>query len=164
MYLYSTELDEKRRTTLVCDKIMWFDSNRDLPCRSPKDIWRMCTDVLHLDRKANEYVWALFFDCRGALIGLSEISHGSVSQTFLTPREVYIKALLAGAVSVALVHNHPSGDISPSTEDCIATERIARAGNIVGVNLTDHLIIGKNGYYSFKEYEPERLEVQHECL
>ena len=71
--------------------------------------------------------------------------------SFLMPREVYIRALLSGAVAIVLAHNRPSGDTIPSDEDIHATERIGKAGELLGVELLDHIIIGSDGYCSLKD-------------
>lgn len=79
-----------------------------------------------------------------------EISHGNVNSSVVSPREVFQKALLANAVSIILMHNHPSGDTKPSREDIEVTKRLVEAGKIVGVQVLDHLIIGDD-YCSLKE-------------
>ena len=68
-------------------------------------------------------------------------------------RELFVEALRRDAVSIILLHNHPSGDPSPSREDVLITERIFRAGELIGIELLDHIIIGNNCYISFRESE-----------
>lgn len=79
------------------------------------------------------------------------ISKGTVNATLITPRELYIRALLTGAVQVILCHNHPSGNVMPSDEDIEVTNRVKKAGDLVEVKLADHIIIAGDSYYSFKE-------------
>ena len=79
------------------------------------------------------------------------LSRGTVNSTLITPREVFMEALKFHAVSVILVHNHPSGDPTPSECDKKITERIYRSGEILGVKLLDHVVIGDQRYISFKE-------------
>ena len=79
-----------------------------------------------------------------------EISHGTVNASLVTPREVFQKALLANAVSIILMHNHPSGDCTASRQDVEITKRLAEAGKIVGVEVLDHIIVGDR-YSSLKE-------------
>jgi len=67
------------------------------------------------------------------------------------PREIFIRALLSGAVGIIIIHNHPSSDITPSSQDLLVTEKIAQAGKMIGVELLDHIIIGGNEYCSLKE-------------
>lgn len=84
-------------------------------------------------------------------IGENEISKGTVNQTIAMPREVFKKAIEMNASSIILAHNHPSGDTTPSHEDQILTKRMVEAGDILGINVLDHFVIGHNKYYSFKE-------------
>ena len=82
---------------------------------------------------------------------LQVISIGSISVSIVHPREVFKVAILSNAYSILLAHNHPSGDTTPSQEDIKITKRIKSASEIMGIPLLDHLIIGCDGYYSFKE-------------
>jgi DNA repair protein RadC len=79
-----------------------------------------------------------------------EISHGSVNSSVVGVREIFQKALLANAVNIIMVHNHPSGDCTPSREDVEITKRMVEAGKILGVGVLDHLVIGER-YCSLKE-------------
>lgn len=91
-------------------------------------------------------------DARGKLIGYEEISKGELTQTTVTPRQVFTPALLANAASVFVAHNHPSGDPTPSVDDTGLTMRLKDAGKLLGVKLVDHVIIaaGDEGkYYSY---------------
>lgn len=86
------------------------------------------------------------------LIAYHQLSRGTLNTTSVHPREVCQAALLANAASIVLVHNHPSGDPTPSVDDVAVTTRVRDAGKILGVELLDHIIIGHEGrYYSFKE-------------
>lgn len=87
------------------------------------------------------------------LTSVFEISHGTVKMSVVSPREVFQKALLANAVGIVLLHNHPSGDCTPSKQDINVTKRLMEAGDIIGVNVLDHLVIGRPGYFSLKENE-----------
>lgn len=100
---------------------------------------------------AEEYVYILCLDTKGHLTGLFEATHGTVNCSLFSPREVMQKALLLGAVSIVVTHNHPSGDPTPSADDISATNRIRQAGEIVGVNVIDHIITGSltGSRYSF---------------
>ncbi len=93
----------------------------------------------------------LLLDNRLSLIGEHIISIGTVNCALLSSREIYIKALENNAVNIMLLHNHPSGDCTPSSEDISVTEKIRLAGEVVGIPLTDHIIIGDGIYYSMKE-------------
>ena len=75
-----------------------------------------------------------------------------MNASLVSVREIMIEALRHRAVNLILIHNHPSGDPSPSEEDTVVTEKVAEAGELVGITLSDHIIIGDNTYYSFKEW------------
>ena len=90
-------------------------------------------------------------DGKNHLLGEQMLSRGTVNSTLITPREVFMEALKFHAVSVILVHNHPSGDPTPSVFYKNITERIYRSGEILGVKLLDHVVIGDQRYISFKE-------------
>ena len=85
------------------------------------------------------------------IIGESNISKGTVNASLISPRELFIEALEYGAVSIILLHNHPSGDPTPSSEDVLLTKRVKTAGDLIGIELLDHIIIGNNCYISFAE-------------
>ena len=96
-------------------------------------------------------MYMLCFNTKLVLIGVFEISHGNVNSSIVGTREVMQKALLANAVSIILMHNHPSGDCTPSKPDIDVTKKAIEAGKIVGVDVLDHLIIGRDKYCSLKE-------------
>ena len=91
-----------------------------------------------LDREA---CVAVVLDTRHRALGADLVSLGSLDHTFMSPREVYRLALLANAAAVVVAHNHPSGDVTPSGDDVRVTTRLARAGELVGVDLLDHLVV-----------------------
>ena len=101
--------------------------------------------------KEQEELHVMFFNNRQAMIQEVLVSRGSVNASLATPREILIEALRYRAVNMVLVHNHPSGDPSPSREDVTFTKRVRMAGEMVGIGLLDHIIIGDNLYLSLKE-------------
>lgn len=116
---------------------------------NPKDVATYYMESMrHL---AKERLLALYFDGAGRLIGESIISEGIVNKTLISPREVFLKALEFKAVYFMLIHNHPSGNSSPSRDDISVTEEIELLGNIMNIPLLDHLIIGDREYVSFLE-------------
>ena len=98
-----------------------------------------------------EIVIVLCLSSKGRLLGKKMVSRGSVNAAFLDPREIYKEALSRRAASIILLHNHPSGDPSPSAEDIEITNRIAQAGELIGIPLLDHLIIGDRSYISMRQ-------------
>jgi DNA repair protein RadC len=94
---------------------------------------------------------ALLVDSRERLIAEIEVSRGSLNQSLVHPREVFAPALRESAAAILVAHNHPSGDAEPSPEDHEVTRRLVRAGELLGVHVLDHLVIGGAGYTSFAE-------------
>jgi DNA repair protein RadC len=112
-------------------------------------------DIFHLLKKelfnqTKEYLYLLSLDSRNKVISKDLISVGTVNETLIHPREVFRTALAKNAVSIALAHNHPSDDPTPSTEDIKVTGRIAGVGVEIGINLIDHVIICNSDFTSIK--------------
>ena len=103
-------------------------------------------------RHANqEQMKLLLLNTKSRLIGETDISKGTVNSAVISPRELFVEALQKNAVSIVLLHNHPSGDPTPSKEDVLITRRIQEAGRLIGVELLDHIVIGDNCYVSLRE-------------
>lgn len=116
---------------------------------TPKEMYGfMRRRARRLDR---ECVWRIDLDTRQQVLGWELVSVGTLSASLIHPREIFKGALLNNAAGIALAHNHPSGDSSPSAEDREATRRVQRAGELLGVPLIDHLIIADTSYFSFRE-------------
>ena len=103
-----------------------------------------------LKGKKKEHFLALLLDTRNRLIKVAEISVGSLDSSIVHPREVFKEAISATAASVVFVHNHPSGDPTASEDDIGLSKRLAEAGEIVGIDVLDHIIIGDKNYLSLK--------------
>ncbi|MDP2731212.1 MAG: DNA repair protein RadC [Dehalococcoidales bacterium] len=103
-----------------------------------------------LEGKKKEYFLVILLDTRGQLIKTAEVSMGSLDSSIVHPREVFKEAISASAASVIFVHNHPSGDPKPSEDDIGLTGRLARAGEIIGIDVLDHIIIGNKKFLSLK--------------
>lgn len=98
-----------------------------------------------------EYFTVLLLDGKNRIIREEQISEGSLNQSIVHPREVFNPAVKESAAAVILVHNHPSGDPAPSREDREITRRLKEAGEIMGIRVLDHIIIGDGSYFSFVE-------------
>ena len=98
-----------------------------------------------------EFMKLLMLNTKSMLIGETDISKGTVNASLISPRELFIEALEKEAVSIILIHNHPSGDPTPSSQDILLTKRVKDAGSLIGIELLDHIIIGNNCYKSFAE-------------
>lgn len=101
--------------------------------------------------KEKEELRAVFLDTKGHLLKETTLSVGTVNEACISPREIFLEALRNQAVGMILLHNHPSGDPEPSGEDILMTKRVAEAGNLIGISLLDHIVIGDNRYISLKE-------------
>lgn len=101
--------------------------------------------------KSKEELKVLMLDSKSGLIAAETVSMGTVNFAVASPREIFLEALRYQAVSIILMHNHPSGDPSPSHNDILCTRRIREAGELIGISLVDHIIIGDNKYMSFSE-------------
>jgi len=103
-----------------------------------------------LKGKKKEHFLALLLDTRNQLIKVAEISVGSLDTSIVHPREVFKEAISASAASVIFVHNHPSGDPEASEDDIKLTKRLAQAGEVMGIEILDHVVIGDKKHLSLK--------------
>lgn len=104
-----------------------------------------------LRHENREKLLLAMFDTKNHFLGDEVLSVGTVNSSLVSPREIYLKALDRQAVNIIILHNHPSGDATPSSEDKRITSRVAECGRMLGVNLADHIIIGDGSYTSFRE-------------
>ena len=116
--------------------------------KTPEDVAVLVRS--RLKEKKKEYFLAVLLDTRNQLIKVAEISVGSLDSSIVHPREVFKEAISATAAAVIFVHNHPSGDTEASEDDIKLTKRLAEAGEIVGIDVLDHIIIGGESYISLK--------------
>ena len=107
-------------------------------------------DMRHLTQ---EQMKLLMLDTKSKLIFEMDMSKGTVNAALISPRELFIEALKRNAVSIILLHNHPSGDPVPSENDILFTNQVKKSGDLIGINLLDHIIIGDNCYKSFAEMQ-----------
>lgn len=104
-----------------------------------------------LRHKDTECVVVVCLDAKGRMIEEKKLSDGSVRMSLISPRQIFLEALHAKAVNIILVHNHPSGDPTPSRYDKELTQNLYKLGEMMDILLLDHIIIGDNSYFSFKE-------------
>jgi DNA repair protein RadC len=149
MIKYKTKLTENRRVALEKE----ISVNRpDIVgiIRSPEDASNVAKGFIQLHENPEEHLYMICMNTKNRIIGVFEISHGNANSSIVGVREIFQKALLANAMSIIVMHNHPSGDTTPGREDIEVTKRIAEAGKIIGIELLDHIIVGDN-YCSLKE-------------
>ena len=99
-----------------------------------------------------EHFMALLLDGKNRIISRAQISEGSLNQSIVHPREVFNAAVRQSAAAMILLHNHPTGDPAPSPEDLEVTRRLSEAGELMGIRVLDHIIIGEDAFYSFAEH------------
>jgi len=138
------------KTVISEDKPVKFKCSEDVA--QSKFIQGLFTD----SNNDKEKMYIVLLNVKNNIIGYSLISMGSLTSSIVHPREVLKPAILASAASIIMVHNHPSGDPEPSTDDIEITDRINKALKIIGINLLDHIILGFEadefkGYYSFRQ-------------
>lgn len=113
---------------------------------TPEDVVDLCAVQLRgLDR---EHFWSLALNIKNRLLKMSEVSVGSLNASIVHPRELFKDAVKASAASVVVVHNHPSGDATPSGADIQLTRRLVKAGDILGIDVLDHVVIGDGGEFA----------------
>lgn len=123
----------------------------DRKMNSPEQVYKLAKYFLRLPEQTEEYLYMVCMNTKLEMTSVFELSHGNVNSSVVGIREMFQKALLANAVSVIVMHNHPSGDPTPSREDIAITQRMQEAGKIIGVDVLDHLIIGDGRFCSLKE-------------
>lgn len=141
--------------TKICEIIACFELGKRLlkgkKARiylTPKEVWEELKDIR--DNKKEHFV-IFYLDSRNQEIKREIISVGSLNANLVHPREVFEPAVRNLAAQIILAHNHPSGDPEPSEDDLTITKRLVEAGKIMGIEVVDHIIVVKNGFFSFKE-------------
>lgn len=148
----------KYKTKLTEDKKAVLEKEVSVNCpeverkmNSPENAARLGRYCLHLHEETEEYLYMICLNTKLNMTSVFELSHGNVNSSVVGIREMFQKALLANAVNIIVMHNHPSGDPTPSREDIEVTKRMKEAGKLLGVDVLDHIIIGDNRYTSLKE-------------
>jgi len=117
--------------------------------RSSRDVVELVGDTMRLYEE--ERFAILLLDTKNRLIRQETVSIGTLNASLVHPREVFRSAIRASSAAVIVCHNHPTGDCRPSREDFETTRRIREAGELVGIRLLDHIIMGDGDHYSFKD-------------
>ena len=133
---------------LISQRIVY----KEEPIKSPGDAARLLgNEIKDYDR---EVLCVLNLDEHGVVQNANIVSMGTVNQTISSPREIFKSAILSNAHSIILMHNHPSGSVQPSRQDLLLTKRLTQAGELIGIFVKDHIVIGgRTGEsYSFREH------------
>jgi len=121
---------------------------------SPKAIWNITKDLLLAEDKIDqdkEHFWVFHLDNRNRIKLIDLVSLGILNSSIVHPRETFRRAVIEGSAQIIIAHNHPSGEATPSEDDLTVTKRLVKAGEILGIELIDHLIITLAGFTSMKE-------------
>jgi DNA repair protein RadC len=116
--------------------------------KSAEDVYHACITEAFMDK---ECVIVLTLDSANKLISKHEVSKGTVNRSIVSARDIMKECIMDSAVSFILVHNHPSGNLIPSSEDKAITSTLKQAGEILGIPMLDHVIVAKTGFFSFEE-------------
>jgi len=135
----------------LCRRISKCKKNILGKINSPKTVVEYFQEELkHLNK---EKFIVVFLNTKNLITSYEVVSVGSLSASIVHPREVFNRAIKKSAASIILIHNHPSGNPSPSREDEAITKRLCNVGEVVGIKILDHIIISEDGYFSFKEMD-----------
>jgi DNA repair protein RadC len=141
-------LDEKNRPYLHEKETAVFDNGEDF--RHPRQIYELA-EKLGPTKHAYESSYVLYIALNMKVLGISEVGRGGIASSVVPIREVLQIALLCGATSLILFHNHPCDSFKPSQKDCVTTQKLEDAAALMELVLLDHVIVSNEGFYSFRE-------------
>ncbi|MFA5576208.1 MAG: DNA repair protein RadC [Tissierellaceae bacterium] len=130
-------------------RLNYLEASNKVKINEPASIANLYMDEMRFFQK--EHFRIALLDTKNQIIVTEEISIGTLNASIVHPRDVFKAAIKRNANAMILIHNHPSGDPKPSNEDINITRRLVDAGNLIGIKVLDHIIIGDNRYISFKE-------------
>ena len=123
------------------------------------DIYTIIRDILlskHIFDREKEHFWVIILSRNNQIRYIDEVSIGNLYHTIVSPREVFRFAILKGANSIIIAHNHPSGNLNPSISDINIVKELTEAGKIIGIEIIDSLIISDKSYYSFSSMDKQK--------
>lgn len=132
----------------ICSRSSFREVNKNQIIKNPQDIFEYTKKEFHKLKKEKLYLICL--NSRNKIISKDLISVGGINETTFDPREIFRQALLKFATSIVIVHNHPSGDTNPSSDDILLTGKIAEVGSWLGINLVDHIVVSDESFTSMK--------------
>lgn len=150
-YLTQREIGVGKTTQIREVRVSYRGSRRNLPqtLNGPDQVAAFMRKLVGDD--AREHFVVIHLDGRHRPIGFQVASIGTATASLIHPREVFQPAIAVGAVALIVCHNHPSGDPKPSAEDYGITKRLIEAGNVLGIQLLDHVVCGSNSFNSMRE-------------
>ncbi len=120
----------------------------------PKAIWNITKDLLEAEDEIDrdkEHFWVFHLDVRNRIKLIDLVSLGTLNSSLVHPREVFTRAVAERSAQIIIAHNHPSGESNPSEDDIDLTKRLVKAGELLGIELIDHIIVTLSSFISFKE-------------
>ncbi len=137
---------------VVKEREIDYETGLETRITQPDTILNIAIDGLQIHQQAIESFYMFTLDTKNKVTGIFEVSRGTLNASIVHPRDVFQRAIMQNANSIILMHNHPSGDPAPSKEDVNITNRLVEAGNILGIRVLDHIVVGdEENYISFKE-------------
>ena len=137
------------RVVLVKEKVGRYELPREIG--SPEEAYNAITTITNVQEEAQEVFGVLILNTKNKIVAVHEVSRGVLNSSLVHPREVFKPAVLHNAAAIICFHNHPSGDPEPSRDDIEITERLKNAGEILGIPVYDHIIVGDDRYVYLKE-------------
>ena len=137
------------RVVLVKEKGGYYEFDKRIG--SPRDAYEAILELTKIDEEAQEVLGIICVNTKNKITAVHEITRGTVDSSLCHPREVFKVAVQHNASGVIMFHNHPSGDPTPSGEDANLSLRMAGAGEIMGIEILDHLVIGDGRFVSIRE-------------
>ncbi len=126
-----------------------YDNIRGIKMNHPSIIYNYYKNILKHEKR--EHFYAIYLDNSGIIIKDKLLFLGTINYSMVSPREIFKEAYLCDSTSIVLLHNHPSNNVLPSSNDYMTTKHLKEIGDILGIKIVDHIIIGKTKYYSLKE-------------
>ncbi len=137
------------RVVLVREKVGRYELPKAI--RSPEDAYKAITTLTNVQEEAQEVFGILILNTKNKVVAVHEVSRGTLNNSMVHPREIFKPAVLHNAAGIICFHNHPSGDTGPSKDDIEVTERLVMAGEIMGIIVMDHIIVGDDEYTSLRD-------------
>jgi DNA repair protein RadC len=137
------------RVVLVREKVGRYELPKAI--RNPEDAYKAITTLTNVQEEAQEVFGVLILNTKNKVVAVHEVSRGTLNSSMVHPREIFKPAVLHNAAGIICFHNHPSGDTGPSKEDIEVTERLVMAGEIMGIIVMDHIIVGDDDYTSLRD-------------
>lgn len=155
---YSLGMTPEKTNMLIKESATNYASCDNLT--NPWKIADMMRSVFNLGNMAEEYFYVLALNAKCKAIGIFEISHGEATFSYVDPKAIFSRLLLCGGPIWIAVHNHPSGDCTPSKADIELTDRLYKGGKLLNIQLVDHVIVSDEQFFSFREHDMLKLNEQ----